>query len=262
MGAKPFFKTRFAIRPGHDSGGDHWLGGKGDYRDADCPICQVPLLLLVDINCKDPVFRKASRGKFDTLKRLPLLVCVRCFCALSYAVDEQQKVEVVRAEEGNPGSEPYPNYPNCLPRKPIALDSSVPSLLPKVIRKWNVKSDMLGENLSKRDRQLLEDFFGHPIFIPRYMHHHQLGGESLYEEWDRDAFPCPNNECPGGLWDNMLKRSRPMKFLAGILNDPPGGLPLIEPLNENTQADWNYCVSFCFQICDKCLTITSTNISD
>ena len=51
-------------------------------------------------------------------------------------------------------------------------------------------------------------------------------------------------------------------FLAGVLNDLPGGLPLIEPLNKETATDWNYFVSFHFQICDKCLTITASSTSD
>src|SRR5262249_26200174 len=122
--------------------------------------------------------------------------------------------------------------------------------------------DTLGDNLSKKEHRLLEDYFGHPIFIPRFMYHHQLGGEALFAAWDENAFPCPNKKCPGGLVDKLLKRGRPMRFLAGILTDPPGGLPLIEPLDDKTRQDWNYFASVFFQICDKCLTITTSSASD
>jgi hypothetical protein len=177
-------------------------------------------------------------------------------------VDNHGTVKIVETRYGNPGSEPYSEYPDPLPRRPIALDSSVPTSLPKLIRKWNTQVDPFGEKLSKSERRLLEEFFGHPVFIPRFMYHHQLGGESLYESWDQNAFCCPNKKCPSGLWDKVLKHSQPMRFLAGILNDPPGGLPLIEKTTKETASKWNYFVSFYFQICDKCLTVTTFSTSD
>jgi hypothetical protein len=171
-------------------------------------------------------------------------------------------VEIVQTRHGVPAGRQYPDYPEHFPRRPIALDSSVPSSLPTLIRKWDVKADFLGDKLSKNERQLLEEFFGHPIFLPRFMYHHQLGGEALYEPWDESAFLCPNKKCPGGVWDRLMRQGRSMKFLSGVLNDPPGGLPLIEPLNEQTAKNWNYFVSFYFQICAKCLTVTTYSTSD
>src|SRR5262249_6079648 len=162
----------------------------------------------------------ASRGKLAPLKRLPLLVCPRCFCELSYRVDDHLRVKIIQTRYGNPGTEQYPEYPDHFPRKPFALEDSVPAALPKVIKKWNPDVDLRGDKLSKAERKLLEDFFGHPIFIPRFMYHHQLGGGSLYESWDENAFICPNKKCPGGILDKVLRRGRPMKYLAGVLNDP------------------------------------------
>src|SRR5262249_22048702 len=161
------------------------------------------------------------------LNRLPLYHCLRCAAELSYALDGKQ-VRIINTRYGNPDNgPPYDGFPASFPRRPIRLDSTVPTALPKVIRKWNPDADLRGDRLSKTERQLLEDYFGHAIFIPRYMYHHQLGGESLCENWDETAFACPNKDCPGGLWENVMKRSRPMRFLAGILNDPPAGLPMI-----------------------------------
>ncbi len=262
MRAKPFFRTRFAIRRRLENQGDHWIGGTGNYKGADCPICRVPLHLVFDFNCEDPILRKASRGKFREFKRFPLFLCARCGCELSYLVDGRGNVKTIQTKYGNPASTPYADYPDHLPRRPVTLDSSVPISLPNVIKKWDFAVDVRGERLSKSERKLLEDFFGHEVFIPRFMYHHQLGGESLYESWDDNAFFCPNKDCPGGLLDKFLKRGRPMKFLAGVINDPPGGLPLIEPFTNERAKRWNYFVSFYFQICDKSLTVTTFSTSD
>jgi hypothetical protein len=263
MRAKPLFKTRFVVRTSvSKSDGDHWIGGMGEYQGAECPLCHVPLLLLLDVNCQDPVLQKASRGKLRPLKRLPLYHCLRCASELSYSVDERE-IRILHRRYGNAeNGPPYDGFPEAFPRRPATLDSSVPAGLPKVIGKWNPDIDLRGDRLSKSERRLLEDYFGHPIFIPRFMYHHQLGGESLFDNWDESAFPCPNKNCPGGFWDAVVKRSRPMRFLAGLLNDPPGGLPMIEPLDEKTQSNWNYFMSVYFQICDKCLTITTFSASD
>ena len=263
MRAKPFFKSRFAVRLGIDDQSDHWLGGSSDpFPGAECPTCKVPLLLLLDFNCKAPALQAASKGEFGPLKRLPLFVCARCFGEISYHVSDSMAVRVIQ-KYGDPGNYPiYEGYPNEFPRKPVALDGTVPSSLRAVIRKWNFDADPAGEALTTGDRALLEGFFGHPIFIPRFLYHHQLGGESLFVSWDESARFCPNKECQPSLWDKLLRRSHPMRFLAGVLNDPPGGLPLIEPLSEETQTTWNFFVSFFFQICERCLTITGSSASD
>ena len=262
MRAKGFFKTCFAVRPGRDSGQGHWIGGTGDYQGALCPVCHQSLILLLDINCEDPVLRKAARRKFGTLKRIPLFACPRCVCELSYRLENDKRIKIVQSRYGSPGSQPYEDYPDHFPRKPFSLDDTIPAKLPAVIKKWDPDVDLRGEKLTKSERKLLEDFCGHPVFIPRYMYHHQLGGDSLWEPWDENQFFCPNKKCPGGIWDKMLKRGRPMKFLAGVINDPPGGLPLVEPLSKKTATDWNYFVSYYFQICDKCLTVTTFSTSD
>src|SRR6516164_472318 len=165
MRAKAFFKTRFAVRPGRESQGDHWLGGAGHYQGANCPNCRRPLLLVLDINCEDPILRKACRGKLNALQRLPLYLCARCLCELSYSVDREGKVTIVQTRYANPGSEQYSEYPDSFHRIPVALDSSIPASLPKIIEKWNVDVDLKGEKLSKDERELLEEFFGHPIFV-------------------------------------------------------------------------------------------------
>ena len=256
--AKPFFRTRFRLRSGVEAEGAHWIGGTGTYRKADCPECKIPLVLLLDLNCEDPALMRASHRKFGELKRLPLYFCFHCYARLSYAM-QGRNVRVVETQDGGPGNVPlYEGFPEYFPKTPVGLDDFVPRGLWRVVDKWSSSNDLLGTSLSGKERGLLESFFGHKIIVPRYTYHHQLGGESLREEWDTPAFECPNGECRGGLIDGLLGRNRRMKFLAGVINDPPGGLPLFEPLTEETRTRWNYFVTVYWQICDRCLTVTAS----
>jgi len=50
MSVRSFLKNGFRIRPGHRDEGDHWIGGEPPHREAICPVCRIPLLLLWDIN--------------------------------------------------------------------------------------------------------------------------------------------------------------------------------------------------------------------
>lgn len=261
MRSKAFFKKRFAIRPGHDSGADHWIGGENTYEGADCPICNVRLVLILDINCEDTALQKASRGKLTQLIRLPLFFCPRCLGELSYRLDEQSRVNVIQVRHSNPGNELYPDYPDYFPRTPFSLDGS--ALTPAVSKAAEEFFDVGFAHLLSEDAQrVLKEFAGHPNFIPRFLYHHQLGGESLHDAWEESAAACPNEKCLGMASDKEVKRGRPMKFLAGVINDPPGGLPLTEPLNSETATNWNFASSFFYQICDRCLTITSFSTSD
>jgi hypothetical protein len=141
------------------------------------------------------------------------------------------------------------------------LDTTVPRELPDAIQAWDPE-DFRMERLAQKHLRVLEDFFGHGMFLQKDMVHHQLGGVPLAEAWDDSAFPCRNPSCSPGWLDRLMKRPRPMRFLAGVLNDPPRGLPLVEPLNEETAKDWLYGVSHFWQICDKCLSITTFSTSD
>jgi hypothetical protein len=53
-----------------------------------------------------------------------------------------------------------------------------------------------------------------------------------------------------------------MKFVAGILNDPWGGLPMIEPATRDTKKRWDYFVSAQFHVCDRCWSIYGCNRCD
>ena len=68
--------------------------------------------------------------------------------------------------------------------------------------------------------------------------------------------------------------ARAMNFLAGILNDPLHGLPMIEPavssasqlpephdVMENSRS-WNFFVSVHYYICEGCWTVVARNVCD
>lgn len=88
---------------------------------------------------------------------------------------------------------------------------------------------------TSQERKTLAEFFGHPVRLPTCFFHHQLGGKPLMSLWASEVFECPNPDCGGTVLDPMRGRKRVMKFLAGILNDPWAGLPMVEPANEETK---------------------------
>jgi hypothetical protein len=256
MRAKPFFKTRFRIKAGE--GQDHWIGGTWPGKVADCPVCGQALLLIMDFNCESSSLRKAARGKLKAIRRLPLFACLKCLAELSYRVDEKLNVKVVFARHGSEGpSWWYEPYPQSFERKPVVLDSEIPEEVFEAIEAWK-PSDIGHRRLAKKHVRVLEEFFQHPMFMLRDLYFHQIGGMALIEIWDEEAFACRAPRCPG----RELKVGRPMRFLAGVLNDPPGGLPLYEELDEKTAKSWNYGISHYWQICDKCLSITTFSTCD
>ncbi|MFO0865994.1 MAG: hypothetical protein U0744_15315 [Gemmataceae bacterium] len=260
MRAKPFFKTRFRIKPG--KGQNHWIGGTWEGKGAICPVCREPLLLVMSFDCASPELKKASQGKLESLSRLPLLTCMRCMSELSYQVDESGVVTILFTRYANGhDNRSYQPYPEEFDRKAVVLDDEIPSEVSRALKRW-LRVDPIEEEMSAEDRETLESFFGHGLFIHRCLTHHQLGGRPLAEAWEDNGLQCRNPKCSGGFFDRLMKRPRPMRFLAGVLNDPPGGLPLVEPLNEETTKDWLYGVSHYWQICDKCLSITTFSTSD
>jgi len=52
-----------------------------------------------------------------------------------------------------------------------------------------------------------------------------------------------------------------MRFLALILNDPPGGLPMIEPAEPGMRS-WNYTIGVAYHICRLCKTFHASNRCD
>jgi hypothetical protein len=139
------------------------------------------------------------------------------------------------------------------------LDDSRPDEILQLVRKIYAGNE---DELTAKERKVLRDFFGHSVFSNFCTIHHQLGGKPLALLWATEVFRCPNPTCGGDAARKVPQKKRAMKFLAGVLNDPWGGLPMVEPANKKTKGNWNYHVSVQFHICDQCWIIYACNRCD
>lgn len=262
--AKPHLKYGYRVTPTSRSDATHFSGGKPYHRGAECPACRIPLLLLWDIDCSDT---KLPPGAFGQLKRVALYFCWRCVNDISYQIVNASTLQVLdpehtHRESGNPYT-PYPEY--FEQRRIELLDAEYGNRHPLVIklaRLFENGSDDDGiPQLSSAEAAELMEYYGHPVKIPRHAFHHQLGGRQLTPEWD-DVHWCPNPTCNRGIADRIRGRRHAMNFFAGILNNPWGGLPMVDPVNDETQVHWNYAVSVQFHICDRCWTFRGCNRSN
>jgi hypothetical protein len=261
MRIRPFLKTRFRAVPGRRDEGDHWLGGEPRHRGAVCPGCKIPLLLLWDINCRDPRF---PRRKFGPLDRLPLYFCWGCVSDLAYRVTPQGRLKIFRTGLLRRGPIfQYQPYPAAFERRPLALVTGVPDKVRAALLAWDRDEDFFGRHLSSRARNTLAGYFGHPISTAMSVFHSQFGGAPTQRWWREEVTPCPNRECPRRRLDRPRgPKGSSMSFLAGVLNDPLGGLPMVEPPGDVTEHWWNFFVSVQFQVCGKCWTVRACNRSD
>lgn len=259
VGLRPFLKTRFRAIPGDADEGGHWLGGEAVHNGAICPNCKIPLLLLWDINAKDPRF---PHGKFGALERVPLYYCWGCGADLAYRVVAPNRIKIVSTDRVEGLTFQYEPYPSHFERRPLALSDEVPDALREAITSWDMEKDPFARSLPKKQRKTLADFFGHEIVFTFDLFHHQFGGVPLNRLWEENVY-CPNKECGPGLANRLMRRSgRKMSFLAGILNDPQRGLPMIERVGETTESSANVYVSVQFHICGKCWTLHACNRAD
>ena len=263
MEPSPFLKTRFRVRLTDHSECDHWSGGKPYHRGANCPACKIPLLLLWDINCSDPRF---GRRKFGPLKRLPLYYCWGCGDSIAYQVIDDKTISIFDDASRRKPDYPYEPYPDFFERRGLQLIEGLPDKIRNLIQKfcdeWDASDDDAIYEPTSKEQSLLTDFFGHSVVLPLDLFHHQFGGKPVLTHWAEEIFRCPNSACDGTVADRLRGRKRAMKFLAGILNDPWGGLPMIEPANEETRKNTNIFVTVQFHICDRCWTVLGCNCCD
>lgn len=245
---RKLFRAKLVKRPE----ADHWSGGKPYHRGAKCPACKIPLLLLWDINCKDPRF---PRAKFGPMERLPLYYCWGCVNDISYEVVDNSKINIHPGKRSQGPSFPYDPYPEFFERRGLNLFEGVPDEVRRAVLEMYASSDIP----KSKDLKLLREFFGHPAPVPMCLFYHQFGGRPLQQLWANEVFQCPNPTCIGNPADRLHGRKRAMKFLAGILNDPWAGLPMGELANEKTKGHWDFFVSVQFHICDCCWTILGCN---
>ena len=261
MEPRPLIRRRFRVKVTDRPTNDHWSGGKPYHRGAKCPACKIPLLLLWDINCKDPIF---PRRKFGSLKRLPLYFCWGCVNDLSYQVIDDSAIRIHPGKRSEGPSFQYEPYPQDFERNGLLLIEGVPKQIRNLVRKLVARWDTLdGSDAvpvpSDKEQKELTEVFGHSVILPMCLFHHQFGGKPIQQHWADEVFKCPNSDCTGKIADRIRGRKRSMKFLAGILNDPWGGLPMVEPANEETKERFNFYVSVQFHVCDCCWTIMACN---
>jgi len=254
-------KSRFRVKVSDHSDADHWCGGESCHEGARCPTCDIPLLLLWDINCRDPRFPSRTFGPLD---RLPLYYCWGCVSDISYQLVDQARIVVHSQSQRAEPSFPYDPYPTCFERRGLQLFEGIPDAILRIFHELNARWDTaVGSGPvpepSQEDQQELIEFFGHPVIMPRCFVHHQLGGEPMMDGWAQEVFDCPNPQCTGSANRWGWKRKSRMKFLAGILNDPCAGLPMVDPPNESVQTFWNYEVSVQYHVCDLCWTVLGCN---
>lgn len=264
MEPRAFLRIRYRVKLAGKSDADHWSGGKPYHRGARCPACKIPLLLLWDINCKDPRF---PRRKFGPLTRLPLYYCWACVNDLSYQVVDQQQIHIHPRKRSAGPSFQYEPYPEFFERRGLVLLEGVPDEIRRIYQEWMARWDNAADDgpipqPTQQDQKTLTAFFGHPVPLPRCLFHHQFGGKPVVDYWANEVFECPNPACEGKLSDRLRGRKRAMKFLAGVLNDPWAGLPMVEPANDETRRHWNYGVSVQYHICDYCWTVLGCNRCD
>jgi hypothetical protein len=142
------------------------------------------------------------------------------------------------------------------------LDEAVPDEIRRLVQTiYSRIGDDGAPPPTPNEQRVLCDFFGHPVITEMCTVHHQLGGKPLSLLWAMEVFRCPNPACRSDA-DGAPGKKRAMKFVAGILNDPWGGLPMVEPATKEARRHWNYFVSVQFHICDRCWTIYGCNRCD
>ena len=251
-----FINTRFRAIPGKKDVGDHWIGGAPPHSGAVCPVCRIPLLLLWDIDCRDPRF---PRLKFGAIQRLPLYFCWNCVNDLTYRVVNSSELEIFKSDTIFTAGNGSRNLPNQFERTRLSLvPSSVEDLLFQ-LDGWDFTDDPRGHTLSESQSRRISEFLGHPANMALDIFHSQFGGRPSKMGWDSEVSLCPNPRCS---WLGRLFKKRRMKFLAGILNDPKGGLPMVQHIKDLDEQSWNFFVSVEFQMCRSCGTVKAMNRSD
>jgi hypothetical protein len=240
------------------AGSEHHFGGDAYHDGAICPVCQIPLLLLADFDC---VSLRALENKklFSELARLPLYYCWRC-CAeeLSYRLTGPSTIKVFK-NEGKPEGDdfPYEGFPERFSKRPIKL---VP--IPYETAKLLAVAEETGVYwLTEGDRKAIQDGLEnlrHPWFSKSSFSRHQVGGIFNLAQ-GHEYVVCPNPACE---YHQSAKRhiGTRMMELAVIHNDPHAGLPMCERLEELTKpTDFNEFTQVIYWVCEKCLTITTSN---
>jgi len=243
-----------------ESSSTHFFGGESRHAGATCPVCKIPLLLLVDLDCVSLRERQNTR-LFSELERLPLYYCWRC-CAekLSYQV-HGASVKVFE-NEGKPQGDdfPYFGFPKEFQRRSVKLvpipyeTAKLLAVAQEIDEYWLMEQD-------KKEIQNRLEPLRHTFFSKRCINRHQVGG-LLNLIQGHEYIVCPNPNCKNHRAAKRFRGTRMME-LAVIHNDPHSGLPMMETLEELSEPTaFNEFVQVVYWVCEECLTIMASNRCD
>lgn len=243
-----------------DSPSSHCFGGEVYHDGAMCPVCKIPLLLLADLDCLS--LRKIEQAKlFLELDRLPLYYCWRCSAQkLSYQI-RGSSIKVFK-NEGKPQGEdfPYPGFPSRFQKRSVKLEpipyetAKLLAVAQEIDSYWLTTDDLTAIQTGLQTLR-------HPNFSKSFFNRHQIGG-LLNLVQGHDYIVCPNPDCKHHQLAQQHCGTR-MNELATLQNDPHSGLPMCERLEDLSKpSDFNEFVQVVYWVCEKCLTISTSNRCD
>lgn len=174
---------------------------------------------------------------------------------MDYRVLSPDRVVVLQHRGMPQGKDfPYKHYPISFERQPVELDllKDIPKATKKAIRDCDPT-----DRIRSSTKKSIEKWLGHSVKFGFDIWWHQFGGQPWLIQGP-ERIICANKKCP---WH---RRKWAMKILASIINDPPGGLPMLETMehvNEH-RGHFNHYVQVVFHICGGCLSIHAANRCD
>ena len=215
-----YLKQSYRLRPATDDGQGHWRGGPPRHQGAECPVCRKPLLLFLDLDCKDPRFAEAP-DVFARLDRLPLYYCCRRPEETIYRIVAADRIETIKPELRTAEESPFTKFPAAFPREPLALEP--------VARNVELLLYALDYNhpdlLRPEEKQILKDYFGIKHVWSGFSPSRFGGSLNLGQRYEK--LFCPNPDCRTHRMGHPLLRNASiyrMKEIAVIHSD--AGFPM------------------------------------
>lgn len=203
----------------------HWQGGESRLPKARCRNCKKQLLLIWDIDCLDPRFRREYAGVFRNLSRLPLMYCVHCAGPTAYQCIDDEQVRVIEID-ANGDVSPFMDVPDYLPRKPLNLRA-----IPPHIENLLLLCDAVGADwLHPSDKKTLGMYVGVKAKDAKYVGLHlrrSVFGGMIIPERGRDKQRCPNKTCATHRWGHPIIRNETFYFMKPLaIVDHDAGLEM------------------------------------
>ena len=234
-----FMRQGFRVSVAKRSSDSHSMGGPPRHKNAICPLCRNPFLLIWDIDCRDPLFDNERELLLDSFERIPLYYCAHCGES-AYQLEADGSIRIHRVT--NVDESPFEDFPNQLEQKSIEL-SPIPRDIENLIR---LADDVGFDWLDAMETGRLSDFMGQDIFCLSRLEMSQFGGSPRLIQGHSEDNNCVHRKCPTHKYGHYMmggtKRHFWMKELAVVDMDIDLGM------------DLNYS-QIAFHICWKCNTV-------